>query len=59
VASSRTKKWDNNRKQLTFVVGSCVCFSSLGVHNSMSVESEIEKLQKIIKEKEAQMNEHR
>jgi hypothetical protein len=33
-----------------FVVGSCARFLSSGVHNSMSAENAIEKLQKIEKE---------
>jgi hypothetical protein len=37
----------------SFVIGSCEHFRSFGVHNNMSVESVIEKLQKIAKEKEA------
>jgi hypothetical protein len=35
-----------------FVVGNCVHFQSFGVHNSMSEESAIEKLQRIAREKE-------
>jgi hypothetical protein len=42
-----------------FVVGSCAHFLSFGIHSSMSVESAIEKLQRIVKEKEVQMSEHR
>ncbi len=47
------KKWGTNQKQFTFVVGSCAHFSSSRIHSSMNVESAIEKLQKIAKEKEA------
>jgi hypothetical protein len=39
------KKRDNRRKQFAFIVGSCVCFQIFRVHNNMSVESAIEKLQ--------------
>jgi hypothetical protein len=38
------KKWSNHWKQFTFVVGSCACFQSFGVHSNMNVESVIEKL---------------
>jgi hypothetical protein len=53
------KKWGNHKKQFAFVVGSCVHFLSSRVHNNMSAKSAIEKLQKIVKEKEAQKSEHR
>jgi hypothetical protein len=39
------KKWGNRRKQFVFVVRSCARFQSFGVHNNMTVESAIEKLQ--------------
>jgi hypothetical protein len=42
-----------------FVVGSYAHFLSFGVHSSMSVESVIEKLHQISKEKEMHMSEHR
>ncbi len=42
-----------------FVAGSCACFWSFGVHNNMSVESAIEKLQWTVREKEVQRSEHR
>jgi hypothetical protein len=35
-----------------FVVGNCAHFQSSGVHNNMSVKSVIEKLQRIVREKE-------
>ncbi len=53
------KKQGNCRKQFMFVVGSYACFRSFGVHNSMSVESAIEKLQQIVREKEVKRSEHR
>ncbi len=48
------KTWSNCQKQSTFVVGSCAHFQSFEVHNNMSVESAIEKLQPIAREKEGQ-----
>jgi uncharacterized membrane protein len=48
----------NRRKQFVFVAKSCVCFQSFRIHNNMSVESVIEKLQGIVREKEAQRSEH-
>jgi hypothetical protein len=47
------KKWCNHRKQFAFIVGSCVRFWIFGVHNNMSVDSAIEKLYQIAREKEA------
>ncbi len=47
------KKRDNHQKQFAFVVGSCAHFQSFGIHSNMNVDSVIEKLQIIIKEKEA------
>jgi hypothetical protein len=38
------KKWGNCRKQFAFIVGSCACFLSFGIHNNMNIESVIEKL---------------
>ncbi len=52
-------KWNICQKFLKFVVGSCVCFRSFKVHIGMNVESTIKKFKRIIKEKEAQKNEHR
>ncbi len=46
-------KWGNCQKQFVFVAGSCAHVQSFGIHNSMSVKSVIEKLSKIVKEKEA------
>ncbi len=40
-------------KQFAFVVGSCAHFRSFRIHNNMSAESVIEKLQQIAREKEA------
>jgi hypothetical protein len=45
------KKWSNHQKQFAFVVGSCARFQNFGVHSNMSVDSAIEKLQIITKEK--------
>ncbi len=45
-------------KQFAFIVGSCAHFRSSRVHN-MSAKSAIEKLQRIVKEKEMQRNEHK
>jgi hypothetical protein len=57
---SRTrKKWGNRQKQFAFVTKSCAHFWNFGVHNNMSVENAIEKLQQIAREKEAQSNEHK
>jgi hypothetical protein len=42
-----------------FVARSCAHFQSFGVHSSMNAESVIEKLHRIVKEKEAQRSEHR
>jgi hypothetical protein len=36
-----------------FIVGSCAHFQSFGVHNIMSVENAIEKIQIITREREA------
>jgi hypothetical protein len=52
------KKRGNRQKQIVFVVGSCMCFQSFGVHNSMNAKSAIEKLQKT-REKEAHRSEHK
>ncbi len=52
-------KWSNYQKLFSFVVGSCVYIRSFGIHKNMSVESAIEKLQKVIREKETQKSEHR
>ncbi len=38
------KKRGNRQKQFSFIVGSYMCSRSFGVHNIMSVESAIEKL---------------
>ncbi len=38
------KKWGNRQKQIVFIVGSCACFQSFGVHNSVNAKSAIEKL---------------
>ncbi len=53
------KKWGNCQKQFVFVARSCAHFPSFGVHNSISVESAIEKLQRITREKEAQRSERK
>jgi hypothetical protein len=53
------KKWHNCRKWFSFLAKSYECFLSSGNHKSMSVESAIEKLHKIAKEKEAQRSEHK
>jgi hypothetical protein len=53
------KKRGNHRKLFVFVVGSYARFQRFGVHNSMSAENVIEKLQGIAREKETQRNEHR
>jgi hypothetical protein len=45
------KKWGNHQKQFVFVAKSCACFRSFGVHSSMSLESAIEKLQRIVRER--------
>jgi hypothetical protein len=47
------KKWGNHQQQFVFVTRSCACLWSFEIHNNMSVESTIEKLQWIEKEKEA------
>jgi hypothetical protein len=44
------KKWGYRQKLFLFVARGCECFWSFGVHNNMSVEIVIEKLQKITKE---------
>ncbi len=44
------KKQGNCQKWFAFVVGSCVCFQSFGVHSSMRVENAIEKLQQITRD---------
>jgi len=41
-----------------FVARSCERFQSFGIHNNMSAESAIKKLQQIAKEKEVQRSEH-
>jgi hypothetical protein len=46
------KKRGNRQKQFAFVVGIYACFGSFGVHNNMNVNSAIEKLQRIVREKE-------
>ncbi len=38
---------------ISFVIKSCVCFQSFGVHISMNAESAIEKLQKVARDKES------
>ncbi len=53
------KKQGNYWKQFPFVPRSCAHLRSFGVHNNKTVESAIEKLQKIRKEKEVHRNEHR
>jgi hypothetical protein len=53
------KIWGNCQKLFLFVVKSCECFWSSKDHKNMSVESMIEKPQKITKEKELQKSEHR
>jgi len=50
---SRPKKKGNCWKQFVFVAKSCAHFWNYGVHNSMIAKSAIEKLQKIVREKEA------
>jgi hypothetical protein len=53
---SRTKFFFD-QKLLSFVARSCQCFQSFEVHSSMSVESVIEKLQKITRKKEGSAKE--
>ncbi len=53
------KKQGNHQKWFSFVVGSCERFRSSGVQSIMSVESVIEELQRITKEKEVQRSEHK
>jgi hypothetical protein len=53
------KKQGNCQKRFVFIVGSCAHFQSSRVHSSMSVESVIEKLQQIAREKEGKRNEHK
>jgi hypothetical protein len=53
------KKKGNHRKQILFVVGGCEHFQSFGIHNNMNVKNVIEKLQRIAKEKESQISEHK
>jgi hypothetical protein len=52
-------KQSNRRTLFSFVARSCVCFWSSRIHRSISVESAIEKLHRVAKEKEAQKNEHK
>jgi hypothetical protein len=47
------KKWGNCRKQFAFNLGSCARFQSFGIHNSMSGDNGIVKLQVKVREKEA------
>ncbi len=51
------KKWGSYWKLFLFIVGSCECFQNSRNCRSMTVDSAIEKLQKITKEKEAQKSE--
>ncbi len=53
------KKWGNHQKQFVFVAKSYACFQSFGVHSNMSLESAIEKLQQIVREKEVERSDHR
>jgi hypothetical protein len=46
-------KQSNHRMLISFVIKSCVCFQSFGVHISMNAESAIEKLQKVARDKES------
>jgi hypothetical protein len=55
----KEKNWGNYQNRFLFVIRGCECFWSSRVHNSMSVESSIKKLQKITKEKEGQRSEHK
>jgi hypothetical protein len=43
----------------SFAVRNGVFFQNFGVHKKMNVERAIEKLQKIVRKKETQKNEHR
>jgi hypothetical protein len=52
-------KRSNCRKLFLFATRSCVYFLSFGIHRSMNVESAIEKLHRITKEKETCKSEHR
>jgi hypothetical protein len=47
------KKRGNNQKKFAFIARTYARFWRFGVHNSMNVESVIEKLQRIAMEKEA------
>jgi hypothetical protein len=51
-------KQSNCCRLFSFVVGSHVFSWSFRVHRRMSVENAIEKLQKLAREKEAQISEH-
>jgi hypothetical protein len=53
------KKCNNHRNLFSFATRSYVCFLSSRMHKSMNAKSEIEKLQKVAKEKEMQKSEHR
>jgi hypothetical protein len=46
------KKQGNCLKLFSFVSGSCECFRGSRIHNNMTIESSIEKLQWIVKERE-------
>jgi hypothetical protein len=47
------KRRGNCQKKITFVIGSSTYFQSSRIHNNISANSVIEKLQKIAREKEA------
>ncbi len=53
------KKQSNHQNQFVFVARSYVRFQSFGLHSNMSANNAIEKPQIIVREKKAQMNEHR
>jgi hypothetical protein len=53
------KNWGNVKNDLCLLLEIVCIFKVFGVHYNMSVESAIEKLQQIAKEKEVQKNEHR
>jgi hypothetical protein len=55
----KDEKKGNHRSQFAFVARSCARFGSFGVHSSMNIKSVIEKLQRILREKEVQKNVHR
>ncbi len=53
------KKRSNRQILFSFTAKSCVYFQSSKMHRNMNAESAIEKLQKVIREKEMQKSEHK